>query len=418
MNKIPLNLMDKILLSGFWIFVLSLMTTKSGLDTSVAIITIAALFKFLGRPSEMWRDLPLEIKKFFISAGIFLAIELAGIFISTDVVSSVKRWVIHLGYFGLFGGMFLLAHPTENITKFVRAISAISVLVAVDAALQHFYGYDFILGRSGEVIRGGRVMGTLGYPNDLGMLLGVLLPFLLAGFISSDSLKDRIILGVGFSSGIFSLVLTFTRGAWAGLFCAAVVMFFIRKDKRKFLWLLLVIPVIFIVLFSSVRRRALAVFLPEGRESARIFFLKKVPSMIAESPVIGHGPDTFRKNFYSRYPDFPEQGHFHPHNVYLSIAYQTGLVGLAVWLAMFYFITASLSGIFKKRGFSVGSPAMMAWGALGSVVSFFVHGFVDETFRAYEAPYALFFICAAAIVAGRVAANSSGDKKDIAGRVL
>jgi len=122
--------------------------------------------------------------------------------------------------------------------------------------------------------------------------------------------------------------------------------------------------------------------------------------MILEKPLLGYGVDTFRKNFYSRYPDFPEKGHFHPHNVYLSVAYQTGLIGLAVWLGMFYFAFAPI----LRKVFAVSkdnSPPFnfaLVWGSVGAGVAFFIHGFVDDVFRAYEAPYALLFIIGAGLV--------------------
>jgi O-antigen ligase len=162
-------------------------------------------------------------------------------------------------------------------------------------------------------------------------------------------------------------------------------MSLIRERKVLLVWFLLVIIILFLPITKYRLKETVTV-----KEVTRITFLEKVPRLILKRPIFGWGLDNFKNIYYSEYPELAGEGHFHPHNVILSISFQLGLVGLLVFLLSFLvYFKALVHYLLKiKNSFA----AAILWGGIGSIIDFFVHGMVDETFRAYQGPYVLFFI--------------------------
>lgn len=68
----------------------------------------------------------------------------------------------------------------------------------------------------------------------------------------------------------------------------------------------------------------------------RIEFLDKSIQLIKESPLIGHGTGSYGKEFcrLAETPEWCEVGKAHPHNQFMSMGVQFGVVGILVYLAL------------------------------------------------------------------------------------
>jgi len=368
-----------ILKVGFILFGLSAVSTKTGLDISVTLISIGFVILCITEKKFFNTQVFAGLKEFLYLSVIFLSILLVSTIFSYDIKNSVKRFIIILGYYGLFLGVLKLKNE-KFIKNILRIIVMVSIIESLYTVTQYFFGFDFFSRK--EIYKHCRSMGTLGYPNDLGFSFGIFLPFLISLFWNEKILKLKIFYLIGCIFMFVGLILTFTRGAWLSLIIAIFFMAIVRE--KKFL-LILCIIIISLVLLPFSRKRLIDTF--QFKENARIFFLKHTPEFILKRPLFGWGLDSFNKVFYEKYPQI--EAHFHPHNMYLNIAFQSGIFGFGTFLLIFYFLLKFFLHYLKiEQEFT----RTVLWGCIGSIVYFLSHGFIDEPFRGYQCPYLLFFI--------------------------
>ncbi|MDI6757220.1 MAG: O-antigen ligase family protein, partial [Endomicrobiia bacterium] len=365
-----------ILKLGFLVVAVSAPLSISGAVLGVTLTALAVIWSVAGG-EKIFAPRDVASKKVFYAIAVFSALMVVSAFFSGDISSSLKRMATIAGYFALF-----VALAGFNDTSYLRKL--VGIFIAVVAAhsiygiIQYFSGLDIM--RDGYVCRS-RIIGVVGHFNCLASILGAAVPVVFSFLYFEKNPKKKILYGVSFVIISSALLLTFTRGAWAGVFAALSFMAFLKNRK------IIVIPLILAVLALALpvsRTRIIGTF--RNEESGRLIFWRTTPRMIMERPFFGWGADSFKKSFYSKYDDImPEKGHFHPHNMYLSIAQQFGLVGLAAFLVLFYYL---LSGLIRRfYTLKDGFPSAIVFGAIGAVVEFLTHGLVDEPFRGYFIPY-------------------------------
>ena len=99
--------------------------------------------------------------------------------------------------------------------------------------------------------------------------------------------------------------------------------------------------------------------------------------MFLDSPLVGQGPGNFR----IVHEDFrlPGAGEFkRPHNFYLEILADLGILGFGAWFWLVLIILRTL--LRAVRSLSPGVEWAICLGGLLSTVSVAVHGLVDNTF--------------------------------------
>lgn len=357
------------------------------LPYSISVISVSTSLIFVGYTlfcvSEKRLVLPKikDVKIVVYLMFLFLCIMLVSTIFSSDVISSVKRLVTVAGYFFIFVSIFLL--EDRKFCKQLLYIFLFSCFIhSVYAIAQYFTGVDIV---SKGYQKYNRVIGIVGHFNSLAGILGLVFPviFCFSYFVKQYRLF-YIIVGITI---FLATVLTFTRGVWLGMFLSLIAIGML-SDKKIITAGVIFILILFLI--PEAKKRIINTFITE--ETARKQFLKLTPKMLFDIPerlVLGFGPDSFKKVFYERHPDFVEKGHFHPHNMYLHLLFETGVAGLGVFLIMFYFVIKNLFNLFTiLQDFD----KILVLGVIGSVVVFLSYGLVDEPFRAHFAPYVEFFL--------------------------
>ncbi|MCS7230662.1 MAG: O-antigen ligase family protein [Elusimicrobiota bacterium] len=319
-------------------------------------------------------------KRLLYITGLFVIVLILSTIFSYDVPSSIKRTGTILGYFVLlFSGSLL----EKSYAKKIFYIFLFFIIFhSIYSILQYFTGLD-IINKGYQKYQ--RVIGLAGHFNSLAGVMGLVFPLVFCLFYYLKDKREKFIYVFSSLFILLSIILTFTRGIWLGVLLF-FIFFAISLDKKFFLFFFIMIILLFGI--PSSRSRILRTFTIQ--ESVRKEFLKITPTLIIKRPILGYGPDSFRKVFYQKYPDFSEKGHFHPHNMYLHILFEVGVLGLGLFLYLFLEVLKNLISIYKLstdvyyKTFSLG--------VLGSVIVFLVYGLVDEPFRAHYAPYVLFFL--------------------------
>ena len=378
MNKSFLNPSS---LAKFSLLILSIFLpfSISGISISVSLLFLGYLILCFTNKKIVFPSEP-EVGNIIYLIIIFVFIMIISTIFSSDKISSVRRTITVAGYFIIF--VSLSSFEDRNfVKKCLKIFVLFCVIHSVYAIVQYFTGIDIVYKGYQKY---SRVIGIVGHFNSLAAILGLVFPVVVSFFYFLERKK---VFNLVYSIILLaSIVLTFTRGIWLGTFFAFLVLSFLF-DKRLVFFILLFSILIFFI--PQTKKRTLSTF-ESGNQTTRIYFLKETPKLVLKQFVLGYGPDSFRKVFYEHYPNFPEQGHFHPHNMYLHILFELGILGLSTFLVLFYKI---LEWLIKAYYLSQEKfVKSLILGTIGSVIVFLVYGFVDEPFRAHFAPYVLFFL--------------------------
>ncbi len=245
-----------------------------------------------------------------------------------------------------------------------------------------------------------RVMGTVGHPNFLGYFLEITLPIAFALILAWPDVFIGQLAMLAWMLGTVALILTKSRGAWVSYPFALGFVFLFGATRnllrlRSFTNMIIVVAVaISILVFSYpiIKKRFV------GRDykaaSVRMPLNKAALSIIKQFPLVGVGLNNFSEVFkkydktgYSRI----FRGYKHVvHNMYLLIATETGIIGLFLFLLIFFF-----PFFYTFRSIIAGINDMMVQvmvGICGGFFAHFIHCLVDPGFILTHHVSALMFM--------------------------
>lgn len=195
-------------------------------------------------------------------------------------------------------------------------------------------------------LHAGRLSGSYGNPNHLAGFLVMTLPMMLAWGPACRSAGERFLLRVLIAVCGTALILTLSRGGWAGFSAGMAWMLAARARRRKdggrqrvpIPTALAAVGLILLVVLSSTPATLRVDSLGHGREemsfAARRAAWKGVAAMISDAPLTGTGPGTFSRVFSRYQPPGLGARFVHAHNDPLEFAAELGL-WFFPWLGWF-----------------------------------------------------------------------------------
>jgi O-antigen ligase len=216
-----------------------------------------------------------------------------------------------------------------------------------------------------------RVVGLFPDPHMMSFYLGMTLPFALALLFFGNKYKRWLFVACFLI--LAAIFLTFSRGGYLGVL-ASLVFFFIfawpkfeRQDK-KFLFGCFLLLVVFLLFFSPIFGRLTSIFsLDDGSNLGRLAIWQESLRLSTDNLLFGAG-----LGGYSFLVDFSQnyRNAMTSHNLYLDLFVELGLVGLASFLFLIFFVWRII-----LRGYRAGSFLSLPLGA--SLVYFLVHSFFE-----------------------------------------
>jgi len=192
-----------------------------------------------------------------------------------------------------------------------------------------------------------------------------------------------------------ALVLSFTRGVWAGAI-AAVAVVSLLMPKR--ILLLLLLPLVLIAAAASglIYHRIAASFNNPGNfmpDTGRLELWKTGITMIREHPWFGVGPERIGIEFPKRYRgnNLSHMYYGHLENDYLQIAAERGLICFATFL---WFLLELYAGLFRLIKDADSASRWIPLSAVAALTGFVVSGFFEYNFGDSEVLLLMLFIVA------------------------
>jgi putative inorganic carbon (hco3(-)) transporter len=338
------------------------------------------------------------------------------VFLATAGIAFVRMFVVdrawptlapaHLWFAGLIGVALLgyfFASETTGIANSVRnacAFLVLSILVAglERRSLEHVL---WLLVASGGVVGfiavittgpqeaeeagaivSGRATASFTHPNVLGFFLVLTLGPALA-LLFDRNWWGRLLVGVALAGMIGGLSLTFSRSAIVGAVAVLLVLTASSRFRRGAVLGLLIAATFAAINFNALtssrevgllQQRLSTVSVAGAEQDPRVPIWRETPSIISDRFPLGWG----QGNFYvasSAHGLVDPVGRpwDHAHSLLLTVAAETGLIGLAAFVGFLAALAASAWRTLRARGPS----RRLALGVVASLLGLFVAGLVE-----------------------------------------
>jgi O-antigen ligase len=243
--------------------------------------------------------------------------------------------MLKLGLLGYIVSMTILTRKDlrDALLAFIFGLLLQSILTLLQ------YSFNFDLGGLGFVVGDvRRVSGTVGWPNTLGAYAAAVICLPVALWICG-AVRNRFLLVLSIVFGAIPVALSFSRGAWLALAISIPLMYLLALKRhwisaggflRQALILITLITISGFALAEQINERA-----EEDTISVREQLNDVAMNMVRANPLVGVGLNTF----VSAMPKYDEQdvrAYFEEpvHNIFLLMAAETGVVGLAIFLIL------------------------------------------------------------------------------------
>jgi O-antigen ligase len=308
------------------------------------------------------------------------------LFYQSDFVDNAPFGLLHLTRNLLF--VLIIGSAIQSRSDVIWVLLSIllllifeSILVSLSFATGKSYTFMSLIGgvqfnqsytgSSGNIVR---AVGTLGVANQQG-LFHAMFTFLLVGLFAVRNPIARYAALVAILMSFIAVIFTFSRGSWLCIALAStyiITLFIKRAEVSKSAWLLG--GVVMIVFFAALTAVAQPIIdrLTKGDDGAtgsRLRMISLAVDLFEHHPIIGVGPSGFTEAGIKLYPPGKKSTEWVPagakaivpplgrielaravvpgqpdlivplpvHNKYLLTLSELGVLGLCVWLLIFYY---------------------------------------------------------------------------------
>ena len=298
---------------------------------------------------------------FYFFVGFWLTCIISSL-LSDDILLSIKGslFYVRIGIFALLIS-YLIDQDKKILNYFYYAFLITFSSLIIDGYFQYYTSFNLF----GYRMHGMRPSSFFGNELILGSYLARLFPLLFALFVARSNKHP---LEVYFISILFILidVLIFLSGERASFFFLNLSTLFIIFFISSYKWLRLGVFIIslFMITFLTITdERLYDRYIKSPIDSVGLnlsnknFFspthdelINTAWKMFLDKPILGHGPKLFRVKCHDqKYATGISSCHQHPHNFYVQLLAETGVVGFLFLAGLFfYFIYSSIKHIFHR----------------------------------------------------------------------
>lgn len=315
------------------------------------------------------KDIPKTSLKLFW--WFFIVVTFLSIFFSFNKVISFIEWVRLLSIYSFFFLGFLLIKNKYDFFQLLK-VTVYSALIPTFFAIYQFITETGITLPLEGITN--RIYGTFAHPNLFAYYLVLVISILTYLILVRKNLFSNSLLFIFYS---IVLVLTFTRGAWLAL----ILIFFIIgiiKYRKMLLALILILLFVYIAIEPiRIRVNALNKYDPNSSIEWRKGIWQDGLSIAKEKIFLGHGTGTASKILLENRGE--KAGSPDPHNDYLKIFIENGLIGVLSYILL---ILALWYNLIKKYFSSQDSDQKDLYLILfGLSVAIFTMSFADNVIR-------------------------------------
>ncbi|EKD58956.1 MAG: bicarbonate transporter, ICT family protein [uncultured bacterium] len=273
--------------------------------------------------------------------------------------------------------LYIFTDSISDLKNSLRALFFSTSLVGLTALVYKI---------SGLVTFDNRLSAFYLSPNHLAMYLA---PGLIFGaYFLFDAISKKILPSIIFylfSTALVTVPLfyTYSYGAWIALILSAIIVTVASFPKSKqLLKIIFLASIIFSTLLISqlgTEKLTDAINLsPRSSLSSRATIWLASIRLIQQRPFIGIGPGNFQDSYLSlqsHFPPYLEWAVPQPHNIFLAFWLQAGILGIAGFLIVLFFVLNRLFQLLKhKKNEALASSFLLFF------LYTLLHGIIDTTY--------------------------------------
>jgi O-antigen ligase len=193
--------------------------------------------------------------------------------------------------------------------------------------------------------------------------------------------SHRVVAALAWVAGVLALGLTYVRGAWIG-FVAGVLTLAVTLPRQAAILVGVVLVAGSAMLAPGILDRVGTMgSLADDTARDRLAMLTAGLRLVREYPVLGVGPGEV-KRLYPEYapPEALRRRTSHLHNTPLQIAVERGVVGLALWVAIFVEFFSRSVRILRRLPADAAADRALVAGSIAAIAAFLVAGLFEYNF--------------------------------------
>jgi O-antigen ligase len=337
-----------------------------GLPTNVfEIMALGAIIMFF-RSSRSLKNELRAYHKYFIPIGLIVGGLMLSILFNGSYrigLGIIKGWFVIPMLFAFVAATRL----QKEKRKIIFSAIYISAFLVACVAL----GYLLL----GEITFDGRLQAIFNSPNYLAMYLS---PAIIIGLVNFR--QNKKIYGVSLVIIAIALYFTFSYAAWLAILVAAGLIGFLQKrtgtPSKNIKWIIVGMIIIMFWQLGTVKMHNLIHLTERSSLASRIMIWRSAGVMIGNNPIMGIGPGNFQSEYlaYQKYfPPYLEWAVPEPHNLFLALWLQAGIIGLVGFLALMFIWFKEL--VKEKSLFSDINLI-----AIAIIIIMLMHGLFDTTY--------------------------------------
>jgi len=340
-------------LIDFTILILPILFILGSPWTNACTVLFSYLFISFSIKEKNWKWIS---KKWVIFFLIFWLYNLINSFFSTDSLGAIKTSFFYIRF--LFFSL-LISNYGFNYLKLNKIINFWFIclsLVTIDLFIQYIFKFNLL----GFPSDGARYSGVFGNELIVGSFLSRYLPLVIPFVIfyykdlKETYLKFGLILIILFF--LFNILISGERTAFI-VFFVYLICLLIYIFRKKIISLILICALLFSTLLISLQTNDVKIRYNEFKNIVLNFDQSSYGKLWTSSyelwklnPVSGVGFKNFRVECDLKIKDKSGNTHplcsSHPHNLYLELLSETGIIGLLLFIFIFYFFLREIIPIF------------------------------------------------------------------------
>lgn len=370
------------------LYVLFLLTSKSALYFPMAGLAILAFSRLLKNPKSLYY--PAFLKQLILFGAVLLCWQTITLVINGTPVETLgdpSRRMLYL--FPLFVLPVIPINEEKDFALVRRTVSLLLMAVALIillGVLQNALEIKYPFPK--QPYNGKALVGFFGHHIDAGgffSMLAILSLCLVLFWRKSRGINILLLLlSFIFLTGVF---LSLARTYYISLLFIVPAVF--ARGNRRIAIIGLSAVIVFVlavfILIPNIRERAFSVADLERNPSnlERLYIWKTAGDIIKEHPVLGIGFRQWRERFsdysgkYASSWKFTEAALHHAHNLYLTVAAETGIVGLFLFMVFWAYL---LMAIWRCTRSSPGGSFenALALGIFFGLLNFLIGGLFED----------------------------------------
>ena len=331
-----------------------------------------------------------------IAVIIFLLFIISGGLVSVDIPSSTPKMLVFLCFALMYFIVKNLIRTERLLTSCAKCICISSIIVSAIGVIQYYIGDVSQTWQDTQMFSSipGRAVSTFGNPNVLSEYLILIMPVIFAMLISAKTVSDKFLFFSSFVLSSYCLIFTWSRGAWLGFACVAI-LFILLKSHRFLAGILISSPFILLVISFMLNSNIVSRILSIGNVSDsstlyRVNIWKGTFDMLGDTFFygIGIGTEAFSKVF----PHYALAGTEvapHTHSLYLQIISEMGIFALISFIVI---ILAYVGNVFGSMSSATRPGVRTVYiGFLCGILAFLIQGATDYVWYNYRI-YLMFWL--------------------------